>query len=481
MLKLFNTLSRELEDFKPINKKEVTMYTCGPTVYDFAHIGNLRSYIFSDILKRTLIFNGYKVKHAMNITDVGHLTSNNDLGEDKVERQAALESKSAWDIAKFYTESFKDDLKALNVIEPTIFCQATDNIPEMIEFIKKLEAKGFIYKTSDGLYFDTSKTKDYGKLGRLNVAGQEEGSRVAVNEEKKNPTDFAVWKFSHKGGASFDAAQDDVATQRQMEWESPWAPPGQRGKAYGFPGWHIECSAMILKYLGEKIDIHTGAIDLVPVHHTNEIAQSEALIGKKTVNYWLHGEFLLINNGRMGKSEGNFITLKMVEEKGFDPIVYRFYNLSAHYRSKLNFTWDAMKDVANSWNKFKNKFFDLGRQPGKVDSVFVEKFKAFVNEDLAMPQALALAWDVFKSDLSDYDKRATLFEFDKVFGLGLAELKPEKLEAPSEVAELIAKREEFRKAEKWAKADDVRKRIEALGYEVEDAVDGPRAKRKIRS
>ncbi|MFH0780264.1 MAG: cysteine--tRNA ligase, partial [Parcubacteria group bacterium] len=222
-----------------------------------------------------------------------------------------------------------------------------------------------------------------------------------------------------------------------------------------------------------------GAIDLVPVHHTNEIAESEALIGKKTVNYWLHGEFLLINNGRMGKSEGNFITLKMAEEKGFDPIVYRFYNLSAHYRSKLNFTWDAMKDAANGWNKFKNKFFDLGRQPGKVDAAFVEKFKAFVNEDLAMPQALAVAWDVFKSDLSDYDKRATLLEFDKVFGLGLAELKPEKSDVPSEVAELISKREEFRKAEKWAKADDARKQIEKLGYEVEDAVDGPRAKRKL--
>lgn len=458
MLKLFNTLSRELEDFKPQNSKEVTFYSCGPTVYDFAHIGNLRSYIFADILQRTLIFNGYNVKRVINITDVGHLTGDQDAGEDKVEKTARLESKSAWEIAEFYTKAFKEDLKKLNILEPTIWAKATDHIQEQIILVKELEDKGFTYKISDGIYFDTSKVKDYGKLARLNLAGQEEGARVEVNKEKKNPTDFALWKFSPEG------------SQRQMEWDSPW------GK--GFPGWHAECSAMSMKYLGDTFDIHTGGIDHIPVHHTNEIAQSEAATGKPFAKYWLHNEFLVLNNAKMAKSEGNFITLSAIEEKGLEPIVYRFFALSAHYRSKLNFSWDALENASQSWQKFKNKFLDLGEQTGQVDQKYLEDFTKYINEDLATPQAMAIAWDVFKSDLSDANKRATLLKFDEIFGLGLKGLKVEDVEVPEEIKKLVKEREEARKNKKWEKADELRNKLDELGWLIEDEQFGTRIKKK---
>jgi cysteinyl-tRNA synthetase len=454
---LFNTMTRKMEEFKPLNDKEVSLYTCGLTVYNYAHIGNLRTYIFEDILKRALIFNGYKVKHVMNITDVGHLTGDGDAGEDKIEKSAKREAKTAAEIAEFYTEVFKQDIEKLNIIEPDIWAKATDYIEQQIAFVKKLDEKGYLYKISDGMYFDTSKVKNYGQLAKLNLDGQEEGARVEVNKEKKNPTDFAVWKFS------------PADEQRQMEWESPW------GK--GFPGWHLECSAMSIELLGETIDIHCGGTDHIPVHHTNEIAQSEAVTGKQFVKYWLHGDFLVINEGRMAKSKGNFITLAKVEEKGFDPIMYRFYTLSSHYRSKLNFSWKSLENAQNSWDKFKQKFLDLGEQTGKADEALVTSFKEKIDDDLNMPQAIALAWEVFKADITDYDKRATLLEFDKVFGLNLAEMAGDD-DAPAEVKKLLDQREKARKSKLWGKADELRDRIEDLGWLIEDESLGARLKKK---
>jgi len=451
-------MSRKIEEFKPQNPDEVSFYTCGPTVYDYAHIGNYRAYIFNDILKRTLRFDGFNVLHIMNITDVGHLTSDSDEGEDKIEKSARLESKSAAEIADHYTEAFKSDLKKLNIIEPKIWCKATDHIKEQLDLIKVLEKKGFTYQTSDGIYFDTSKTKDYGKLAKLNLEGQEEGARVEKNPEKKNPSDFALWKFSPKD------------QKRQMEWESPWG--------IGFPGWHLECSAMSMKYLGETIDIHTGGIDHVPVHHTNEIAQSEAATGKQFVRFWAHNEFLLMNSGKMAKSEGGFITVEELEKKGFDPIVYRFFNLSSHYRSKLNFTWEALQGAKNSWEKLKGKFLDLGQQNGTPDEAFIEKFKTAINNDLSMPQALVVMWDVFKSNINDFDKRATLLEFDKVFGLGLGNVDEDEVEVPEEIKKLVAERDKARVNKNWEKSDELRKEIEKAGWLLEDTADTSRLRKK---
>lgn len=451
-------MSRKIEEFKPISEKEVTMYNCGPTVYDYAHVGNLRSYIFADILKRSLLYNDFNVKQVINITDVGHLTGDSDEGEDKIEKSARLESKSASEVAEFYTNAFKQDLIKLNILSPEIWAKATDHIQEMIDLVKMLEKNGFTYKISDGIYFDTSKSKEYGKLAKLNLEGQEEGARVEVNSEKRNPTDFALWKFSPK------------EQKRQMEWDSPWG--------VGFPGWHLECSAMSMKYLGETLDIHTGGIDATPVHHTNEIAQSEAATGKTFVNYWLHSEFLLINDGRMGKSKGNFITLQTIENKGFDPIVYRFFCLSSHYRSKLNFSWEALANARNGWDKFKKKFMDLGKVDGQVDQVVFDRFKEYIDNDLSIPQALAVAWDVLKSDSSDADKRATLLAFDKVFGLNLENLHKEEVNIPAEVQVLIDKRLQARRDKKWDKADDLRKEIEDLGWLIEDAADSTVIKKK---
>jgi cysteinyl-tRNA synthetase len=457
-MRLYNTLTRQVEDFKSISDREVTLYSCGPTVYDYAHIGNLRTFIFVDILKRALFFNGYNVKHVINITDVGHLTGDRDAGEDKIEKKAILEEKNAWELAEFYTSAFKSNLKDLNILEPTIWAKATDHIVEQIELVKKLDEKGFLYRTSDGMYFDTAKFPDYGKLARLNLAGQEEGARVEVNDEKRNPSDFAVWKFS------------PIDKKRQMEWESPW------GK--GFPGWHAECSAMSMKYLGETVDIHTGGIDLIPVHHTNEIAQSEAANDKKFVNYWVHGEFLLINDGRMGKSEGNFITLQSFMERGFPAIVYKLFCLSSHYRSKLNFSWEAIAGALNNWEKLTRKFLDLGRQTGNVSEALLAKFSECVNEDLNMPKALAVVWDVFKADLSDFDKRATLLKFDEVLGLGLAELKEMEQEIPEEIRKILTERNNARDNKDWAKSDALRQKLEDLGWEVEDSVHATKLKKK---
>ncbi|MBU2219414.1 cysteine--tRNA ligase, partial [Patescibacteria group bacterium] len=355
-IKFFNTLTLKKEFFKPIKNKRAGIYTCGPTVYNFVHIGNLRAYIFEDILRRTLEYNGYKIKHVMNITDVGHLSSDEDTGEDKIEKSAREQKKSAWEIAGFYTKQFQKDIIELNIEPAHLMPKATEHIKEQIGLIKILEKKGFTYKTKDGIYFNTSKFKDYGKLGKIDIKGLREGARIEKGE-KKNPTDFALWKLSSSG------------EKRQMEWDSPW------GK--GFPGWHIECSAMSTKYLGQPFDIHAGGIDHIPVHHQNEIAQSEAAYDKPLAKYWLHGEFLVIDQKKMSKSEGNFITLNILKEKNFNPLSYRFFVLSSHYRKPLNFSWQAMEAGQRGLEHLYNQISNLKSQiskTGNINSDFKKKF-----------------------------------------------------------------------------------------------------------
>lgn len=460
-MELYNTLTRQKQEFKPLHDKKVGLYTCGPTVYNYAHIGNLRTYIFEDILRRVLEFNGYKVKHLMNITDVGHLTSDADTGEDKLEKGAKREGKSVWEIAEFYTQAFKENLQDLNIQEPTIWCKATDYIKEQIKFVKELEKKGLTYKASDGVYFDTSKYPDYPKLARLNLEGQKEGARVEANKEKRNPTDFALWKFSYPNGRSFDSAQDDAAKRRQMEWKSPWG--------VGFPGWHLECSAISLKFLGKQFDIHTGGIDHIPVHHTNERAQNWGLLNKEVVKWWLHGEFLIINEGKMAKSEGNFITLQTLKEKNINPLAYRYFCLQAHYRSKLNFSWEALEGAQSGYNNLVGEISKLAKPHG-VCLELEEKFQNAINDDLNLPMALAVLQETLKSACPSSAKRATIIKFDKVLGLNLNQYKKEKV-VSREVGKLIKERQVARQNKDFKKADEIRQKLEKQGIKIKDLPD----------
>jgi len=454
-MKLYNTLFRKKQEFKPINKKQVGLYTCGPTVYNYAHIGNLRTYIFEDILKRVLIYNGYKVKHVMNITDVGHLTGDRDMGEDKLEKSAQRAHKSAWQIAEFYTQAFKKDLKLLNILKPNIWCKATDNIKEQIDLIKKLEEKDYTYKTSDGIYFDTFKFKNYTKLSHQRLSELQEGARVEKNLEKKNPTDFALWKFSPKD------------KKRQMEWNSPWG--------IGFPGWHIECSAMSMKFLCQQLDIHCGGVDHINIHHTNEIAQSEAATGKKFFNYWLHGAFLNITGGKkMAKSEKNFLTIEnALLKKNINPLAYRYACLTVHYRKSMEWNVKSIQSAKNALNNLYEAIANIkADKKAIVDKKYREKFLMALNDDLNMPQALAVVWQIINSKLPEQIKKITLLDFDKVLGLGLDKIKKEKSVIPEAVKKLAAKRERVRKNKNWPKADKIRKKIEELGYKIEDTKTG---------
>jgi len=461
---LYNTLTRKKEEFKPINDGEVGLYACGPTVYNFAHLGNLRAYLFEDLLKRTLQYNGYKVKHVMNITDVGHLTGDMDMGQDKMEKGAARDGKSAWEVAEFYTEAFKKDLRVLNIVEPSIWCKATDNIPEQIAMIITLEEKGFTYKTSDGIYFDTSRVKDYNKLSHLDLETLREGARVEKNEEKKNPTDFALWKFS------------PVGVKRQMEWESPWG--------IGFPGWHIECSTMSLKFLGDQLDIHCGGIDHINIHHTNEIAQSEAATGKKFFNYWMHGAFLNIAGGKkMAKSADNFLTLdKVFTENNLNPLAYRFAALQTNYRKPMEYSEEAIAWAASSLTGLYEKIIALGREIGIIDENYKHKFLEKINDDLNFPEALAVLHEVLKSDLSPADKLATVSDFDLVLGLKLGNFKSfinneivaEESEYVKYIFGLKEKRDLARAQNNWLESDKIRKEIADNGFEVKDDANGSR-------
>ncbi|OGY43381.1 MAG: cysteine--tRNA ligase [Candidatus Buchananbacteria bacterium RIFCSPHIGHO2_01_FULL_39_14] len=447
---LYNTLTRKKEQFKPLKDKTVSLYACGPTVYNYAHLGNLRTYIFEDILKRALLYNGYLVKHVMNITDVGHLTSDADSGEDKMEKGARREKKSVWEIAEFYTKEFKNNLKDLNILAPKVWCKATDYIKEQIDFIKVLEKKGLTYQTSDGVYFNAKKFPDYAQLAGLNLSGQKAGARVEVNAEKKNPFDFALWKFS---------PQDK---KRQMEWPSPW------GK--GFPGWHLECSAMSIAKLGKEFDIHCGGIDHVSIHHTNERAQNWGLTGKETVKFWLHDEFLIVDSGRMGKSEGNFITLQTAIDKRFNPLAYRYLCLQTHYRQKLIFSWDALQAAQNALNNLYEVMAEYD-QPKIGCAQYEADFLKAINDDLNLPKALAVVWDLIKDDtMPSAARKQTLLKFDSVLGLNLVKVKKPKI--PSEIIKLAQERLNLRNRREWRKADEVRKKIEASGYFIDDTKEG---------
>ncbi|MBI3888759.1 cysteine--tRNA ligase [Candidatus Nomurabacteria bacterium] len=455
-LKFYNTLSREKEIFTPINPPDVGFYSCGPTVYNYAHIGNLRSYVFADILQKTLEYCGYKVHRVMNITDIGHLSSDADSGEDKMTKGLLREGKELTlknmrELAEFYTEKFKDDLRALNIQIPHGIYFASDYVKEDVDLIKKLEEKKYTYKTSDGVYFDTSKMPDYGILWGSKKNTDESHSRISENPEKRNAEDFALWKFNSKIG-----------------FESPWGT--------GFPGWHIECSAMGIKFLGEQFDLHTGGIDHIPTHHTNEIAQSECATGKKPfVKFWMHNEFVDTGSEKMAKSKGNFLRLESFTEKGINPITYRFWLLMASYRTKVNFSWEALGGSETALKRLYNLYMALGPalelagkpETGKVYKEYQNKFKEYVEDDLDTPRALSLLWDVFKDqNMSDADKKATILDFDKVLGLGFENLKKEII--PEEVTGLAKERELARKNKDFKKSDELRKEINSLGYEVKD-------------
>ncbi|GIW66653.1 MAG: cysteine--tRNA ligase [Candidatus Parcubacteria bacterium] len=469
-LYLFNTLTRKKEKFKPLKDRIVTMYNCGPTVYERSHVGNLRAYIFADTLRRTLEYNGYKVKQIINITDVGHLTSDADSGEDKIEKSAREKRKNAWEIARYFEKLFKQDLKKLNIKSPFKFPRATQHIKEMISLIKILEKKGYTYKISDGIYFDTSKFKDYGKLSQLKKKKLITGARVEFNPEKKSPYDFALWKFSPMG------------INRQMEWESPW------GK--GFPGWHIECSAMSMKYLGRTIDIHTGGVDHIDIHHTNEIAQSEAATGKKFVNYWLHVNFLRVEGEKMAKSLGNVITLEDVEKRSFQPLAYRYLVLTSNYHSEMNFTWKAMEATQNTYNLLLetissfnlsvnlHKLLSAGRQVSVMRSSVFKEIQNIINNDFDTPKLIAKLWEVLRSDINLKYKKIFVLEVDKILGLGLKEfLQKQKL--PVEIKKKVLLREKLRKEGKWQEADEIREEVFKAGYKIEDTNYGPVIKKVV--
>lgn len=449
-LHLFDTWTRSVREFTPLKAGEVGLYTCGPTVYNYAHIGNLRTYLFEDGLVRTLTLNGYRVKHVMNITDVGHLVSDADQGEDKMEAGSRRTGQSAWTIAALYTDAFRADLRALNITEPTVWCKATDHIAEQIAFIREIEQKGYTYRTSDGIYFDTSKQAGYGYLGRLDIAGLQAGARVDLGE-KKNPTDYALWKFS---------APEE---KRQMEWDSPWG--------RGFPGWHIECSAMAHKYLGEYFDIHCGGEDHITVHHPNEISQTEAAYGTRLANFWMHGYFILLNSAKMSKSSGEFLRVQLLLDKGYDPLAYRYLCLTAHYRSQLTFSWDALDAAQTALERLRNTAFALGDAATEPDAGFVARFMALLNDDLNFPQALALTYEMLKSELSAASKKATLLKFDAAFGLGLASWVPRVEAVPDDVRALADGRWAARNGKDWAQADRLRAELLALGWTMKDGKD----------
>ncbi len=449
-LQLYDTWTRSVREFTSLKPGEVGLYTCGPTVYDYQHIGNYRTFMFEDGLKRVLKLNGYRVNHVMNITDVGHLVSDADDGEDKMEKGSRRTGKTAWDIAALYTESFVGDLKLLGIDFPTTLCKATDNIPEQIAFVQEIEKKGYTYRTSDGIYFDTAKQPSYGYLGRLDIAGLQAGARVDLGE-KKNSTDYALWKFSKP------------EDQRQMEWDSPWG--------RGFPGWHIECSAMAHKYLGEYFDIHCGGEDHITVHHPNEISQTEAAYGTRLANFWMHGYFILLHSAKMSKSSGEFLRVQLLIDKGYDPLAYRYLCLTAHYRSQLTFGWDALDAAATALERLRNNVFALGAPAAAPDADFVARFMEKLNDDLNFPQALALAFEALKSDLPPDVKKATMLKFDEALGLGLALWEPKTVDVPANVRAVADARWAARNAKDWAEADRLRGELSALGWSMKDGKD----------
>ena len=457
-LKLYNTLSRTKETFTPL-EKIVRTYTCGPTVYNYAHIGNLRTYVFMDILRRVLLFNGYKLKSVLNITNVGHLVSDADAGEDKLEKAARTQKKTPDEIADFYTEAFFKDINRLNILLPEVIAKATDHIGDMLAMVEALLARDYAYETQDGIYFDISKFSGYGKLSRMNFDEQVAGARVDVNTGKRHPADFALWK--------------KAAPNHIMQWDSPW------GRS--FPGWHIECSAMALKYLGERFDIHTGGIDHVPIHHENEIAQTEAYLGHKSVNYWMHSEFMLVDNGKMSKSLGNIYTIDDLAKKGYSAMDFRYFCLNAQYRQKLNFTWESLKAAKTAHERLIAQLVAHKNSEAKTDKEtiekFAEEFHETVNDDLNAPKAMGVLWTAVKLPPS-IDIYNLALETDRVFGLQFKEsceaFGKEVTDAavPAEVLKLVEQRLAARKERDFAKSDELRAEIAKLGYAVKDVAGG---------
>ena len=446
----YNTLTKKKEKFEPIEDNMVKIYTCGPTVYKDATIGNMRTFVFMDNLRRVLKYNGYNLKHVMNLTDVGHLVSDGDEGEDKMVKSAKEEGKTPEEIAKYYTKLFFKDLELLNIDMPEIICKATDYINDMLEFVKKLMANGYAYETSTAIYFDVSKLDEYGILSGIDVRKQKAGARVDVDEEKKNPYDFALW---------IKAPENHI-----MKWDSPWGP--------SYPGWHIECSTMSQKHLGEQFDIHTGGVDLIPTHHENEIAQSKGCTGKIPARFWMHGEFLLINGGKMSKSLGNVYLLKDIIEKGYEPLVYKYFCYTSHYRNKLNFTWDAIEASNKSLMKLRESYRrHLEGNEDVEDDIILDyknRFLKAINDDLNMPLAMGIVWEVAKNEKKSKKFAELLLDFDRVLGLKI----DKKDDIPEEVLKLVEERNVARKEKNWQKSDELRDKIQEYGYRIEDSKEG---------
>ncbi len=451
-LKFYNTLSKTKEVFKPIKKEEVRIYSCGPTVYKNATIGNMRTNIFQDVLRRVLRYNGYTLKHAMNITDVGHLVSDGDEGEDKMLKSAREEKKTPMQIAEHYTQLFFEDLKDLHIETPEIVCKATDHIKEMLAYVQKLMENGYAYETSTAIYFDVSKLDKYPILSNLEVENQKAGARVEVDKEKKNPCDFALW---------IKAPENHL-----MKWDSPWGP--------SYPGWHIECSAMGQKYLGEQFDIHTGGIDLIPTHHENEIAQSKGACGRIPANYWLHGEYLLINGGKMSKSLGNVYLLKDIKDRGYDPIVYKLFSYSCHYRNKLNFTWEGIEATAKSLERLRSSYQahiqgndELTKQDREKLVQVEENFHKAINDDLNMPLAMSFVWELARFEKRNKEVANLLKKFDTVLGIRI-DFENEKEQLPEEILQIIEQRKQARQRKDFGKSDELRDELLKRGYTVKD-------------
>ena len=463
-LVLYNTLTRTKEPFAPLEPGRVRIYSCGPTVYNRQHLGNLRTYLFPDLLNRTLRYFGYPVRHVINITDVGHLTSDADSGDDKMEKAARETQTSAWEIAAKWTAVFRADLAKLHFREPDVWCKATDHIPQQIEMIRALEAKGFTYRTGDGIYFDTAKDPHYGELARLDLAAQAASGRIEHASEKRNPSDFALWKLS------------PPSAQRQMEWDSPWG--------RGFPGWHIECSAMSVEYLGKTFDIHTGGADHIPVHHPNEIAQSENALGVRPwVRYWMHTGWLMFEGEKISKSTGgSVLNLDELIAKGFEPLAFRYFALGGHYRQQLTFSDEAMRGAQSAWGRLVRHAAELrgdASHGGQAEAEALRaRFREALADDLNAPRALAVTWEVVRSDaLGGREKWSLLREFDAVLALGLAEAKPQVQETDAKIDALVAERDAARAAKDWKRADELRAELRALGIELVDSPQGTRWRR----
>ena len=465
-MKIYNSLSQQMEEFVPLKEGKAGMYTCGMTVYDYAHIGHGRKYVMDDSLRRLLAYNGYEVTHVQNVTDVGHLVSDSDEGEDKMEKGARKSGKTVWDVAEMFMKDFYESMDMLNILRPTVVCRATEHIPEQIELVKKLLTRGFAYETPEAIYFDVSRFPRYDSLfGARRVDEKQVAVRDAVQtgEHKKAPADFALW-FKAVGRFS-----DHV-----MQWDSPW------GK--GFPGWHIECSAMGMRYLGDSFDIHTGGLEHQMVHHPNEIAQSEGATGKPFVKYWMHSGFLTVDGQKMSKSLGNFFRVKEVVERGFSPMALRYLYLTAHYRGPLNFTWSSLASAQTAYDKLKEFIRgvrsteeglrkDLSKEKVKKLEEFRQRFMLAVNEDMGFPKALAVMWELTKSNIPDYDKADQILDWDQLLGLELMGMNIEK-EAPSEIRTMASIREKLRLEGKYVEADSVRMQMEKSGWEVKDTPGG---------